>query len=90
MKKKYIATNLPGAPDAERRSRMGRYALAQGIRLACIGACFLVSGWWLLIPAVGAVFLPYFAVVTANSVRNKSARGSEPDRPGGLVPSDQA
>lgn len=60
---------------------MIKYTVAMGIRLVCIGACFLVSGWWLLIPALGAVILPYFAVVVANSA-TKDGRKSAPLRPG--------
>ena len=85
MSESYTITSLQDSPDAERRSRMVRYTVAMGIRLVCIGACFLVEGWWLLLPALGAVFLPYFAVVTANSVSKKRASG-EPLRPGGIVP----
>ena len=77
------ATSLGVAPEAERRGRMLKYSLAMGIRLACIGACFLVSGWWLLLPALGAILLPYFAVVLANSVSTSQSRG--PERPGAVV-----
>jgi hypothetical protein len=85
MATSHTVTSLQNAPDVERRSRMLKYSLAMGIRLACIGVCFLVEGWWLLLPAFGAVFLPYFAVVTANSVTKKS-RVSEPLRPGSITP----
>ncbi|MBN9142083.1 MAG: DUF3099 domain-containing protein [Micrococcales bacterium] len=47
---------------------MLKYTLAMGIRVVCIALCLVVPGWWLLIPAAGAVFLPYFAVVIANNV----------------------
>jgi hypothetical protein len=77
-------TELPPSPDAERHSRMIKYAIAQGIRVLCIVAVFFVHGWWVLIPAAGAVFLPYFAVVAANNVRRG---GSTPvQRPGAIVP----
>jgi len=74
------ATSLGVAPEAERRGRMLKYSLAMGIRLVCIGACFLVSGWWLLVPALGAILLPYIAVVLANSVTPSQGKG--PLRPG--------
>lgn len=74
-------TSLNRSPEAERGSRMVKYSIAMGIRLACIGACFLVSGWWLLLPALGAVLLPYFAVVVANSVTSGPPQAS-PLRPG--------
>ncbi|MFT6973688.1 MAG: hypothetical protein ACJAV4_000921 [Pontimonas sp.] len=76
----YSATSLGTAPEKERRSRMLKYTLAMALRLACIGACFLVSGWWLLLPALGAIVLPYFAVVLANSVTPSRSLG--PTRPG--------
>ena len=51
------------------------------VRLVCIGLCFVVQGWWLLLPALGAVFLPYVAVVVANSV-SKNSSPQTPLRPG--------
>lgn len=77
-------TELPPSPDAERHSRMIKYAIAQGIRVLCIVAVFFVHGWWILIPAAGAVFLPYFAVVAANNVK-QSGSGTV-RRPGAIVP----
>ena len=37
-------------------------------RVACLGIFFVVPGWWKLVPAAGAIFIPYFAVVVANQV----------------------
>lgn len=76
-------TNLPPSPEQEQRSRMRKYALTMGIRMVCIVACLFVTGWWLLIPALGAVFLPYVAVVIANATSRKA--GSTALRPGGIV-----
>ena len=84
----HTVTSLNRSPDAERNSRMVKYSIAMGIRLACIGACFLVSGWWLLLPALGAVLLPYFAVVVANSVTSGPSQAS-PLRPGTVSVSSQ-
>ena len=81
-------TELPPSPDAERHSRMIKYAIAQGIRVLCIVAVFFVPGWWVLIPAAGAVFLPYVAVVAANNVRRGS--GTVVRRPGAIVPVEPA
>ena len=63
---------------------MVKYSIAMGIRLACIGACFITPGWWLLLPASGAVLLPYLAVVAANQVSRKSAN-HQVYQPGALV-----
>jgi Protein of unknown function (DUF3099) len=77
-------TELPPSPDAERHSRMIKYAIAQGVRVLCIVAIFFVPGAWALIPAAGAIFLPYVAVVAANNVRQNS--GTVVERPGAIVP----
>ena len=51
---------------------MVKYSVAMGVRLVCIGLCFVTPGAWMLIPASGAVLLPYLAVVAANQVTKKS------------------
>lgn len=45
---------------------MVKYSIAMTIRLVCLLLFFLVPGWWRLIPAFGAVILPYVAVIIAN------------------------
>ncbi|MFT4029101.1 MAG: DUF3099 domain-containing protein [Protaetiibacter sp.] len=82
----HVVTELPLSPEAERRSRMLKYSIAMGIRVVCIALCLVVPGWWLLIPAAGAVFLPYFAVVIANNAGG-GGRGAV-QRPGAMVPRD--
>ncbi|PZQ92091.1 MAG: DUF3099 domain-containing protein [Leifsonia xyli] len=66
---------------------MLKYSIAMGIRVICIVLCLIVPGWWLLIPAAGAIFLPYFAVVIANNVGGGSSARVE--RPGALVRRDR-
>ncbi|CAN5499947.1 hypothetical protein BH10ACT6_BH10ACT6_06990 [soil metagenome] len=63
---------------------MIKYAMMQAIRVVCIIACLFVTGWWILIPAVGAIFLPYVAVVVANSLQQNPRATVE--RPGSIVP----
>lgn len=63
---------------------MVKYAITMGIRLVCVLLCFVVPGWWMLIPAVGAVVLPYIAVVVANE--KVVAPASRVDRPGAIEP----
>ena len=77
-------TDLPRSPQQEQRSRMLRYGLTMGIRMVCLGLCLVTPGWWLLIPALGAIFLPYVAVVIANT---GARRGRRVERPGGILPS---
>jgi hypothetical protein len=77
-------TSLAPSPEDDRRARMAKYSIAMGVRLVCIFACFFTPGWWLLIPATGAIVLPYIAVVVANvGMRSKD---STVLRPGGLLP----
>ncbi len=83
MKQQSI-TNLPLSPDEERRRRMIKYSVAMGIRVLCIIAILFVPGWWAVIPAIGAVFLPYFAVVIANV--GADPRGADVQRPGNILP----
>lgn len=65
-------TALPPSPEAERRTRMIKYSVAMGIRMLCIVAMVFVDGWWLLVCAAGAIFLPYFAVIIANVKQQSS------------------
>lgn len=66
MAKAHSITSIPLSPADERRSRMVKYSISMAIRMVCIVAMLFVSGWWLLLCAAGAIFLPYFAVVLAN------------------------
>lgn len=78
MAKPQSITSLPRSPDEDRHARMLKYAVTMGIRLVCIIACFFTPGWWLLLPAIGAVVLPYVAVVVANV---SNTRGASVERP---------
>ncbi|QYH36188.1 DUF3099 domain-containing protein [Salinibacterium sp. M195] len=60
-------TSLPERPDDERRRRVIHYSIAMGIRIICVLLCVFVRGWWLVLPILGAVVLPYVAVVLANA-----------------------
>lgn len=75
-------TSLPPSPDDERNSRMLKYSIAMGIRVICIVAMLFLHGWWLVIPAIGAIVLPYFAMILAN-VGSPGESGNV-ERPGGL------
>ena len=77
-------TSLPPSPEEERRARMIKYTIMMGIRVACIVALLFVQGWWILVFAAGAVFLPYFAVVVANVATTRPQ--AEVERPGSNVP----
>ena len=66
MNQPQSVTDLPESPEDEHRRRVFQYVLAMSIRVVCVLACVWVRGWWLLIPAIGAIVLPYVAVVLAN------------------------
>jgi hypothetical protein len=87
MKQQSITT-LPPSPEEERRSRMIKYTIAMSIRVACIVALLFAQGWWLVVFAAGAIFLPYIAVVLANV--SGPTRSTQVLRPGGLVPTTPA
>ncbi|MGN6763469.1 MULTISPECIES: DUF3099 domain-containing protein [unclassified Leifsonia] len=77
-------TSLPLSPDEERRRRMIKYSVAMGVRVVCLIVAVIVPGWWATVPLIGAIFLPYFAVVIAN-VSSDPRRG-EVQRPGNILP----
>ena len=64
------------------RYRQNRYLIMMGIRTLCFIAAILMFvnhlGWLAGIPAVGALFIPYFAVIFANG-------GREPDNTRGFM-----
>ena len=72
----YRITGAPTAQSEDLRGRTRRYLLSMGVRTVCFIGATVVSGplRWVLI--VGAVLLPYLAVVFANAGR--AARGVVP------------
>lgn len=77
-------TTLPVAPRDERRTRVVKYAITMSIRMVCLVLMLFVQGWWLLVVGIGAVFLPYVAVILANA--GGVISGGEVRRPAALVP----
>ncbi|MEC5180672.1 DUF3099 domain-containing protein [Arthrobacter sp. CG_A4] len=59
-------TDAATAHSEEIRQRMIKYAVAMGIRMVCLVLIFVVDGWFKVIPIIGAVFLPWVAVIVAN------------------------
>jgi hypothetical protein len=80
MAKQQSITSLPRSPEDDRRARMLKYSITMGIRLVCILVCFLVPGYWIIIPAIGAIVLPYIAVVLANVTDSRKQVVLRPDR----------
>ena len=62
------ATSLPRAPRDDAHSRMTKYFTMMAIRVACFVLMVVVQpySWYTWLFAVGAIFLPYVAVVVAN------------------------
>jgi hypothetical protein len=63
--------------------RERRYLVMMGIRIVCFVVAILLfvahAGWLAAVPAVGAIVIPYIAVVFANG-------GREPSSTRGLLP----
>jgi hypothetical protein len=59
-------TDAATAHSEEMRQRMIKYAVAMGIRMVCLILIFVVDGWFKVLPVIGAVFLPWIAVIIAN------------------------
>jgi DUF3099 family protein len=85
----------PRSEDIAYRER--RYLIMMGFRVICFGAAILLftqgAGWFAAIPAVGALIIPYFAVVFANSGREPTSvrgfREYEPRLPATYTPPGQ-
>lgn len=62
--------------------RQHRYLLMMAIRTICFALAIILfvnhAGWFTAIPAVGAIVIPYFAVIFANG-------GREPDNVRGFM-----
>ncbi len=85
----HLVTEAQRSRSADIAYRERRYLLMMGVRVLCFGAAVIVyvkgGGWLTAIPAVGAVALPYFAVVFANGGREptdtRGFRSYEPNLP---------
>jgi hypothetical protein len=62
------ATSLPPAPRDEANSRMTKYFVMMSVRVICFILMVVITpyGWYTWLFALGAVVLPYLAVVIAN------------------------
>lgn len=77
------ATSLPRAPRDEAQIRMRKYFIMMSVRVVCFVLMVVITpyGWYTWVLAVGAIFLPYFAVVVANvAVANTESRAVPPER----------
>ena len=81
----YLVTEAHQSRAAEISQREGRYLVMMGIRVVCFVVTVVMflthAGWFTAIPAIGAIALPYFAVVVANTRQSGSAAGFRPYQP---------
>lgn len=82
MAKNYSVTSAGISAAEDRAHRMRFYFTAMSLRMACVASLFFVRGWWVLVAGIGAVVLPYLAVMVANAV--SSTDGEKPDAPAPL------
>lgn len=73
------ATSLEMAPEDDENLRIRNYLLTMGVRVACVILCAVVVpyGWHTAVFAVGAIFLPYIAVVLANAASGRRVTTAE-------------
>jgi hypothetical protein len=82
----FSVTGLPASLEDDQAQRMRRYLLSMGVRTACFILAVIslavlhwtVLGWTLV---VGAVVLPYIAVVMANATRSPQITPLAPVKP---------
>lgn len=65
----YEITGTRRGLEADLTSRTRRYLLSMGVRTACVLLAVVTVGWLRWVFAVGAVLLPYVAVIFANGGR---------------------
>jgi hypothetical protein len=92
----HLVTEARPGLSADIAYRERRYLIMMGIRTLCFIAALLMFvnhlGWLTAIPVVGAVVIPYFAVIFANAGREPVSRGGfrqyQPNLPERYVPPD--
>jgi hypothetical protein len=82
----HLVTEAQRSKSADISYRERRYLIMMAIRVVCFVVAVIVfangGGWLTAIPAVGAIAIPYFAVVFANGGREPtSTRGFRPYEP---------
>jgi hypothetical protein len=74
-------TSVPMSRAEEQRGRQRRYLISMSLRTVCfVGAIVVGNNWVRYVLLVGALLLPYVAVVMANAVATQLP-GSGPEAP---------
>ncbi len=74
-KKFFDITNAPRALSSDQASRQKRYFISMMIRTVCFILTVILPSPYRWIALIGAVVLPYFAVVIANAGRESITPG---------------
>jgi hypothetical protein len=78
----HLVTQARRPMSEDIRYRQNRYLIMMGIRVVCFAVAIVLFvehlRWLVLVPAVGAIFIPYIAVIFANG-------GREPDNMRGFM-----
>jgi hypothetical protein len=90
----YVVTEARTGHSADVAYRERRYLIMMGIRTVCFITALLMFvnhlGWLTAIPIIGALVIPYFAVIFANGGReptsNRGFRQYQPNLPERYVP----
>lgn len=77
----YSVTSVGVNPAEDRAHRMRMYFIAMSLRVLCVVSLFWLRGWWIVLPAVGSVVLPWFAVMVGNAVAHGGGRSPEAPAP---------
>ena len=72
-----VTDAAPGHSE-DLNGRIVRYAWMMSIRIVCFVLAVITPSPWRWLFVVGAVFLPYFAVVMANSQRSNNQKSMDP------------
>jgi hypothetical protein len=90
----HVVTEARPGLSADIAYRERRYLIMMGIRTVCFLVAILLfvnhAGWLTAIPVVGALVIPYFAVIFANAgrepTRSRGFRQYEPNLPERYTP----
>src|ERR1700742_891342 len=78
----HLVTQARRPMSEDIKYRQNRYLIMMGIRVVCFAVAIVLfvvhMRWLVLVPAVGAIFIPYIAVIFANG-------GREPDNVRGFM-----
>ncbi len=77
----YRITSAAGSHTADMQQRAGRYLVSMVIRTLCVVLVIVVPGPLRWVFAVGAIVLPYVAVIIANSAGERRERPLPPPPP---------